>query len=157
MQSWYSTDTLQTRKPFCHSFRIRLQIQSRYAPDTDSILSLILIIRSRHGCYSFVFSHYKSPDTVQIRSRHESHSDTYSSDLQLTIQQTFLDGIYKPISNKIQPLFHHFFTMMQFDSKKTSNMKVVVLHEIYNFSSQISYKRYWISSYEFVNIGPWTK
>ena len=28
------------------------------------------------------------------------------------------------------------FTMMQMDSNKTSNMKVVVLHKVYNFDSQ---------------------
>ena len=56
---------------------------------------------SRHGCYSI--SHYKSPDTAQIRSRHGYHSDTYFSDLQLIVQQTILVGIFKPISIKILP------------------------------------------------------
>ena len=37
----YSTDTFQTRKSFCYSYRSQLQIQSRYAPDTVAILSLI--------------------------------------------------------------------------------------------------------------------
>ena len=39
------------------------------------------------------------------------------------------------------PTFPNFFTMMQLDSKKTSNMKVVVLHKIYNFDSQSFLKR----------------
>ena len=44
------------------------------------------------------------PDTVQIRSKHGLHSDTHSFSLQLTIQQPFLGGIYKPISDKILSL-----------------------------------------------------
>ena len=78
----YNPDTCQTRSPFCHSFkhlpspemlqtwmsfcrlfRFQIQIQYRYTPDTESILSLIQISYS---------------DTVQIRSRHGSHSVTYS-------------------------------------------------------------------------------
>ena len=96
-----SSDTLQTRKPFCHLFSSLIQIpvqirsrhgfhsvtysdfpQLRYAPDTVVILSLIQI---------------QSSDTTQIRSRYGYHSDAHS----FAIQQTFLDGIYKPISNKI--------------------------------------------------------
>ena len=87
--SRYSPDTLQTRKPFWYSFIF-------YALDT-------VHIRSRCGYYSISHSDFKYPDTAQIRSRRGHHSDTYSSDLQLTIQQTILDGIYKPIYNKILP------------------------------------------------------
>ena len=115
--------------PFWYSFRFQIQIQYRYAPDMDAILILIQIqlsntvqIRSRHGCHSDTHSNsdfqiqyryapdtdaillliqIQSPDTTQIRSRHGHHSETYSFDLKLTIQQTLLDGIYKPISNKI--------------------------------------------------------
>ena len=48
-----------------------------------------------------LFIQTQSPDTVQIRSKHRYHSDTYSSDLQRAIQQTSLDGIFKPVSNKV--------------------------------------------------------
>ena len=68
------SDTLQTRKSFCYSYRSQLQIQARYAPDTVAILSLIQI-----------------PVTVSDTLRHESHSAThtdlnfrYSPDMLLT-------------------------------------------------------------------------
>ena len=35
-----------------------------------------------------------------------------------------------------------FFTMMQSDSRETSNMKVVYLHEIYNFYSHNSFQKF---------------
>ena len=100
MQSWYSSDTFQTWKSFCYSFRFSFQNTVQ--------------IRSRHGFHSDTYS-----DTVQIHSRHGFHYDThsdstfrYASDtnailtliwFQLTdiVQQSFLDGIYKPISNNI--------------------------------------------------------
>ena len=78
----YSLDILQTRKSFCYSYRSQLQVQSRYAPDTDAIMLLIQIQTSRY-----------STDTLQTRmpfwplhqkfdspqcSRHESYSVTYS-------------------------------------------------------------------------------
>ena len=40
----YSPDTIQIRMSFCHSFK--LQIQFRYAPDTEAILILIQIQHS---------------------------------------------------------------------------------------------------------------
>ena len=61
-----SSDTLQTRKSFCHFFRSQLQF--RYTPDTEVILLLIQISTS---------------DTVQICSRHGihyvNHSDLFPS------------------------------------------------------------------------------
>ena len=85
-----------------------IQIQYRYDPGTVAILSLIQIstIRLQYGYAPgteaiLSLIQIQSPDTVQIRSRYGHHSDTHSFDLQLTIQKTFLDGIYKPISNKI--------------------------------------------------------
>ena len=42
--------------------------------------------------------------TIQIRSRHGRHSGTHSFSLKFIIQHTFLDGIYKPISNKVLSL-----------------------------------------------------
>ena len=57
----HNTDTLQIRQSFWYSFKDQIQLQLRYAPDTDAILILI--------------------------------------QFQLTVQQSFLDGIYKPISN----------------------------------------------------------
>ena len=81
MQSWYSSDTHQTRIPFYYSCRFNFQIQYRYAPDTDAILILIQILDSRYNsntlqarmpfCYSFRFQ-------VQICSRHGCHSVTHS-------------------------------------------------------------------------------
>ena len=67
----YSPDTLQTRLPFCHSFRsqlqfqihsrhgshsathtdLRFQLQSRDAPDTVAILSLIQSLSPTHSCF----------------------------------------------------------------------------------------------------------
>ena len=79
-------------------------------------------IHSRHGSHSDIHSKFKysyssdthqkrapffcsyknqSPDTVQWHSRHGYHFDAHSSHLQHTVQQTFLDGIFKPISDKI--------------------------------------------------------
>ena len=53
-------------------------------------------------------------------------------------------------------MFPNFFTMIQDDSRETSNMKVADIHETYNFSLHNSFQKdAWISSYEFVNIGPW--
>ena len=40
------------------------------------------------------------------------------------------------------PTLPNFFTMMQLDSNKTSNMKVLVPHKIYNFDSQSFPKRF---------------
>ena len=91
-----STDTLQTRKSFCHLFRSRLQF--RYTPDTEVILLLTQIsasdtvqICSRHGFHSVPHSelipntqllHTQMllcyPFTIQIHSRHDSHSDIHS-------------------------------------------------------------------------------
>ena len=97
--------------PFSHSFRIQGQ---------DTIQ-----IRSRHGSYSVTYSdllfRIQSQDTFQIHSRHGSQSIIHSEfkvkiqfrsapdtdaililiQFQLTdaVQQSFLDGIYKPISN----------------------------------------------------------
>ncbi|CAI8609586.1 unnamed protein product [Vicia faba] len=109
--------------------QISSQDTLRYTPDADAILSLIQIsdsdtvrIHSRYGSHSITHSDYsyrhsldtlqdtdaillliqiRSPDIVKIRSRRGYHSDTHSFDLQPTVQQTFLDGIYNPISNKI--------------------------------------------------------
>ena len=86
----YSSNTLQTRTPFWYSFRYNSQTQYRYAPDTDATL---------------ILSQNQLSDTLQIRSRHIRHSDAHSFNLQITIQQSLLDGIYKPISNKtLSPL-----------------------------------------------------
>ena len=82
----YNIDTLQTRKSLCYSFNIETQLQLGYTPDADAIPLLIQI---------------QSPDTFQIRSKRGYHSDTHSFDLQHAIQQTILDGIFNPISNKI--------------------------------------------------------
>ena len=107
-------------------------MQFRYAPDTDAILILsqnqlpdTVQIRSRHGRHSdihlestfqiqykyttdtdviLILIQTQLSDTIQTRSRHGHHSDTYYFNLQLTIQRTFLHGIYKPISNKILSL-----------------------------------------------------
>ena len=84
-------------------------LKFRYAPDTVAILSLVLIFSQfRYALDTVVILlliQSQIQDTVQIRSKYGYHSDTFSSDLQLTVQQTFLDGIFKPISNKIlQPL-----------------------------------------------------
>ena len=68
---------LQTRKPFCYLFRFKY----RYSSDTLQIWILLFC--------SYRFS-------LQIRSKYGHYSDAYSFDL----QQTFLDGIYNPISNK---------------------------------------------------------
>ena len=46
--------------------------------------------------------------------------------------------------------FPNFFTMMQLDSKKTSNVKVLVLHEIYNFSSQSFFQK--MLGYQDINL-----
>ena len=71
MPSWYSfrysSDTLQTRKPFWYSFRFQPQIHSR------------------HGSHSDTHSDFNLIDTAQIRSRHISHSNTHS-DFTLLIQ-----------------------------------------------------------------------
>ena len=88
------SDTLQTRKSFCYSYRSQLQIQSIYAPDTVAILSLIQNLSLAHSCsiyrcFSVTHSEYKyTPDTkvimmfirrsntvaAWIRSRHRRHS-----------------------------------------------------------------------------------
>ena len=59
----YNSDTLQTRMLFWYSFKYRIQIQLRDAPDTNDILLLIQIQSSdtaqrcsRHGCYSISYS-----------------------------------------------------------------------------------------------------
>ena len=44
------SDTLQTRKAFCYSYRSQFQIQSRYAPDTVTILSLIRNLSPAQRC-----------------------------------------------------------------------------------------------------------
>ena len=74
----YSLDTIQIRTSFCHSFKIR----SRYDPDSDVIMSLIQI----HFRYA--------PDTDAILA-------IIQFQLIDTIQQSPLDGIFKPISTNI--------------------------------------------------------
>ena len=105
------------------SFLVRIQYGN--TPDTEVILSLIQIqtsdtvqIRSRHGCHSVTYSDFPqlrdAPDTdailflitsLQMQFKYVPDADiilnTYSFDLQLKTQQTFLDGIFKPIPNKI--------------------------------------------------------
>ena len=51
----YSTDTLQTQKSFCYSYRSQLQLRYRYTPDT----TFVLIFRSQ---LQFRYT----PDTVVI-------------------------------------------------------------------------------------------
>ena len=61
-------------------------------------------------------------DTVHIRSIRCLHADTCSSNLQLTIQQTFLDGIFKPISDTLlshlQMAYFIPFPQLHFDKCK---------------------------------------
>ena len=93
--------------PFCRLFRFQIQIQYRYTPDTEVILLFIHIQVQLQLGYApdtdaiSLLIQIQSLDTVQIRSRYGHHYDTHSFDLQLAVQQTFLDGIYKPISEKI--------------------------------------------------------
>ena len=76
------------RMPFCRLFRFQIQIQYIYTPDTEVILLFIQIqvrIQLRDAPDTDVILlliQIQSLDTVQIRSRHGYHSDTYSSDLQ---------------------------------------------------------------------------
>ena len=44
------SNTPQTRRPFCCSYKSQLQIQSRYASDTVAILSLIQNLSLTHSC-----------------------------------------------------------------------------------------------------------
>ena len=115
----YSTDTFQTHKSFCYLFKLQLHDtihipskhgchsvthsifpQLRYTPNTEVILSLIsryspdTLQTRKPFCHLFRF---KSPGTTQIQSTYGYHFDVHSPDL----QQVFLDGIYKPIYNKI--------------------------------------------------------
>ena len=62
----------KTWKSFCYSYRSQLQIQSRYAPDTVAIMSLIHSLSpshscSIHRCFSVTQIQYRyTPDTVVI-------------------------------------------------------------------------------------------
>ena len=133
--SRYSSDTLQTQLPFCHSFRFQFQdtvqihsrrgshsvthsdfkIQSRYAPDTEAIMSLIQFhptdtvqIHSRHKSHSVTYSDSRT-NIVHIRSKYGHHFHAYSVDLQSNILGWHLqahlqqdsnispNGIFKPI------------------------------------------------------------
>ena len=100
-----------------------VQIRSRHRchHDTHSDSTFDTVqIHSRHGCHSDTHSD-STFDIVQIRSRHRFHSDTHSdfnfqiqfryapdTDAMLTIiqfhlidtvQQSPLEGLFKPISN----------------------------------------------------------
>ena len=103
----YSPDTLQTRKPFFHSFKLlpkprdapdtdvilslaqisKIQIQYIYTPDAKVILLFIQIRIQLQLGYAPdtdaipLLIQIQSPDTVQIRSRHGYHYDTHSFDL----------------------------------------------------------------------------
>ena len=122
-------------------------IQLRDAPDTDAILLLIQIqhldtawIHSRYGCYSFDHSDLVpryNTDTFQIRI------PFWYSFFWLTTQQTFLDGIYKPISNKIlwllqmaslSPFPQLHFNECKFTGTLVSNHLLPLSHERQNSS-----------------------
>ena len=117
-------DTLQTQKSFYYSFRIQSQdtvricskhgshyvthsdfnnqIQTRYAPDTATILFLIQIQLSAPGSDALQtwksFCHL-SGSQLQIHSRHGSHSATH----------TDLNFKYSPDTHQTQLPFCHSF------------------------------------------------
>ena len=103
------SDTLQTRKSLCYSYKSQLQIQSRYAPDTVAILSLIQNLFPARSCsthrfFSVTNSEYRyTPDTkvilifiqesntvtARIRSRHRRHPLAHTNPNSIYNSDTF--------------------------------------------------------------------
>ena len=103
-------DTPRTRWSLYYSFRISSQIQYKYTPDTMVILLLIQTTTIRYRLDTLktrtpLFRSYKLSLHIQFKCIPDT--DTIMMLILLTyniaIQQTFLDGIFKPISSKILP------------------------------------------------------